>query len=42
MVWGCFVADKVEYLYKVKGILNKEGNHSILQCHAIPRGQRLI
>ena len=29
-------------LYKVKGILNKEGNHSILQHRAIPCGQRLI
>ena len=29
-------------LYKVKGILNKEGYHSILQRHAIPCGQRLI
>ena len=42
MVWGCFGAGKVGDLYKVKGILNKEGNHSILQCHAIPCGQRLI
>ena len=41
MVWGCFDADKVGDLYKVKGILNKEGYHSILQCHAIPCGQRL-
>ena len=42
MVWGCFGAGKVRDLYKVKGILNKEGCHSILQCHAIPCGQRLI
>ena len=42
MVWGCFVAGKVGDLYKVKGILNKEGYHSILQCHAIACGQRLI
>ena len=42
MVWGCFGAGKVGDLYKVKGILNKEGYHSILQCHAIPCGQRLI
>ena len=35
-------AGKVRDLYKVKGILNKEGYHSILQCHAIPCGQRLI
>ena len=42
MVWGCFGAGKVGDLYKVKGIINKEGYHSILQCHAIPCGQRLI
>ena len=36
MVWGCFGAGKVGDLYKVKGILNKEGYHSILQRHAIP------
>ncbi|CAJ0600731.1 unnamed protein product [Cylicocyclus nassatus] len=28
--------------WRVKGILNKEGYHSILQRHAIPSGQRLI
>ena len=39
MVWGCFGAGEVGDLYKVKGILNKEGYHSILQCHAIPCGQ---
>ena len=42
MVWGCFGAGKVGDLYKEKGILNKEGYHSILQCHAIPCGQHLI
>ena len=42
MVWGCFGAGKVGDLYKVKGILNKEGYHSILQRHAILCGQRLI
>ena len=36
MVWGCFGAGNVGDLYKVKGILNKEGYHSILQCHAYP------
>ena len=38
----CVCAGKVGDLYKVKGILNKEGYHSILQCHAIPCGQHLI
>ena len=42
MVWGCFGAGKVGDLYMVKGILNKEGYHSILQRHAIFCGQRLI
>ena len=42
MVWGCFGAGKVGDLYKEKRILNKEGYHSILQCHAIPCGQRSI
>ena len=41
-VMWCFGAGKLGDLYKVKGILNKEGYHSILQCHAIPCGQRLI
>ena len=40
--WGCFAAGKVGYLCNIKGILNKEGYHSILQRHAIPCGQRLI
>ena len=42
MVWGCFVGGKVGDLYQVKGILNKEGYHSILQRHAIPSGKRLV
>ena len=42
MVRGCFGAGKMGDLYKVKGIFNKEGYHSILQRHAIPCGQRLI
>ena len=36
MVWGCYGAGKVGNLYMVKGILNKEGYHSI------PCGQLLI
>src|SRR4029434_2105392 len=35
MVWGCFGAGEVGDLYKVKGILNKEGYHSILQRHTL-------
>ena len=42
MVWGCFGAGEVGDLYKVKGFLNKEGYHSILQHHAISCVQRLI
>ena len=41
LVCGCF-GGKVGDLYRVKGILKKEGYHSILQSHAIPCGQRLI
>ena len=42
MVWGCFCGGKVGDLYRVKGILKKEGYHSILQHDAIPCGRRLI
>ena len=42
MVRGCFVSGKVGDLYRVKGILKREGYDSILQRHAIPCGWRLI
>lgn len=42
MDWGCFGAGKVGDLHKVKGMLNKEGYHSIWLHHAIPCGQHLI
>ena len=42
MVWECFGGGKVGDLYRVKGILKKEGYHSILQRHSIPCGRRLI
>jgi hypothetical protein len=42
IVWECFGGAKVGDLYRVKGILKKEGYHSILQRHAIPCGRRLI
>ena len=42
MVWGLFGGGKVGDIYRVKGILKKEGYHSILQRHAIPYGQHLI
>lgn len=42
MVWGCFAGDKVGDLYRIQGILNKNGYHSILQRHAIPSGLQLI
>uniref|UniRef100_A0A674CJV7 TBC1 domain family member 15 n=1 Tax=Salmo trutta TaxID=8032 RepID=A0A674CJV7_SALTR len=42
MVWGCFGGGKVGDLYRVKGILKKEGYHSILHRNAIPCGRRLI
>ena len=42
MVWGWFGGGKVGDLYRVKGILKKEGYHSILQHIAIPCGRSLI
>lgn len=42
MVWGSFAAGKVGDLYKVEGILNQHGYHSILQRHAMPSGTRLV
>ena len=42
MVWGCFAGDKVGDLFRVCGILNQNGYHSILQRHAIPSGLRLV
>ena len=35
IVWECFGGGKVGDLYRVKGILKKEGYHSILQRHTI-------
>ena len=35
MVWGCFGGGKVGDLYRVNGILKKEGYHSILQPHSL-------
>ena len=42
MVWGCFAGDTVGDLFKIEGILNQHGYHSILQRHAIPSGLRLL
>ena len=42
MVWGCFAGDTVGDLFKIEGILNQHGYHSILQRHAIPSGLRLV
>ena len=42
MIWGCFGAGSVGNLYRVQGILNQNGYHSILQRQAIPSGRRLI
>ena len=42
MVWGCFGGGKVGDLYRVKGILKKEGYHSIFQHNAIPYVRCLI
>ncbi|KAL7852392.1 hypothetical protein SRHO_G00181770 [Serrasalmus rhombeus] len=42
MVWGCFAGDTVGDLFKIEGILNQHGYHSILQWHGIPSGWRLV
>ncbi|KAL7830624.1 hypothetical protein SRHO_G00317510 [Serrasalmus rhombeus] len=42
MVWVCFASDTVADLFKIEGILNQHGYHSILQRHAIPFGWRLV
>ncbi|CAJ0951516.1 unnamed protein product [Ranitomeya imitator] len=42
MVWGCFAVDTVGDLFKIEGILNQHGYHSILQRHAIPSGLHLV
>uniref|UniRef100_A0A087XEF9 Transposase Tc1-like domain-containing protein n=1 Tax=Poecilia formosa TaxID=48698 RepID=A0A087XEF9_POEFO len=42
MVWGCFAGDTVGDLFKIGGILNQHGYHTILQRHAIPSGLRLV
>ena len=42
MVWGCFAGSRVGDLYRVRGTLNQNGYHSILQHHAIPSGMCLV
>ena len=42
MVWGCFAGNQTGDLYKISGILNQRGYHSILQRHAKPSGLRLV
>lgn len=42
MVWGCFSYAGTGDLYRVKGILERKGYHSILKNHAVPSGKRLI
>ncbi|CAJ0937853.1 unnamed protein product [Ranitomeya imitator] len=42
MVWGCCAGDTVGDLFKIEGILNQHGYHSILQQHAIPSSLRLV
>ena len=39
---GGFAGDTVGDLFKIEGILNQHGYHSILQRHAIPSGLRLV
>lgn len=42
MVWGCFGGERSGDLIQIKGIMNKEQYHSILQRHAIPSGLRIL
>uniref|UniRef100_A0A1A7WMT2 Uncharacterized protein n=1 Tax=Iconisemion striatum TaxID=60296 RepID=A0A1A7WMT2_9TELE len=42
MVWGCFAGSRVGDLYRVRGTLNQNGYHSILQRYAVPSGMRLV
>ena len=42
MVWGCFAGDIVSDLFRIQGILNQHGYHSILQHYALPSGLRLV
>ena len=42
IVWGCFVGDTVNDLFRIQGTLNQHGYHSILQRYAIPSGLRLV
>jgi hypothetical protein len=42
MAWGSFAGSRVGELHRVSGTLNQYGYHSILQCHAIPSGVRLV
>ena len=42
LVWGCFASNQVGSLFRVKGILDKKGYHSILSRYALPSGKKLI
>jgi len=42
MIWGSFAGSRVGDLHRVTGTLNQKGYHSIVQCHAIPSGLRLV
>ena len=42
MVWGCFAGDTFGDLFKIEGILNQRGYHSILQRHALPSDLRIV
>uniref|UniRef100_A0AAZ3NVR8 Transposase Tc1-like domain-containing protein n=1 Tax=Oncorhynchus tshawytscha TaxID=74940 RepID=A0AAZ3NVR8_ONCTS len=40
MVWGCFAGDTD--LFRIQGILNQQGYHSILQQYVLPSGLGLV
>ena len=42
IIWASFAGSRVGDFHRVTGTLNQKGYHSILQCHAIPSGLRLV
>ena len=42
MVWRCYAGDTVCNLFRIQGILNQHGYHSILQRYSIPSGLGLV
>lgn len=41
-VWGCFAKFMVGDLYRVRGPLNQNDYHTIVECYAIPSGMHVV